>query len=176
MNNTGVKTVALLALFLLFLPVVSLAQGGYEYKYNISVANMEKGFPSNYVDDLFVDSAGFIWIATGGGGLCRFDGTELLTFSYATTPSVRSNFVRNVVQDGFNRLCGDAGGKVTKNPEAFWPRDFFKLCAARLLPLWEGRPCSFGSRCQSPRYLPGWGQSLYRCCPGRPLFPGSPGG
>lgn len=110
MNNPGVKTVALLALFLLFMPVVSLAQGGYEDKYNISVANMEKGFPSNYVDDLFVDSAGFLWIATGGGGLCRFDGTELLTFSYATTPSVRSNFVRNVVQDGFNRLWVSSEG------------------------------------------------------------------
>jgi len=77
MNNPGVKTVALLALFLLFLPVVSLAQGGYEDKYNISVANMEKGFP---------------------------------TFSYATTPSVRSNFVRNVVQDGFNRLWVSSEG------------------------------------------------------------------
>ncbi|MEE3376541.1 MAG: two-component regulator propeller domain-containing protein [Candidatus Cryptobacteroides sp.] len=110
MKNPGVKTVALLALFLLFTPVVSLAQGGYEDKYNISVANMEKGFPSNYVDDLFVDSAGFLWIATGGGGLCRFDGTELLSFSYTTTPSVRSNFVRNVVQDGFNRLWVSSEG------------------------------------------------------------------
>lgn len=110
MNNPGVKTVALSTLFLLFLPLASLAQGGYEDKYNISVANMEKGFPSNYVDDLFVDSAGFLWIATGGGGLCRFDGTELLTFSYATTPSVRSNFVRNVVQDGFNRLWVSSEG------------------------------------------------------------------
>lgn len=104
MNNPGVKTVALSTLFLLLLPLLAVAQSDFEDKYNISVANMEKGFPSNYVDDLFVDSAGFLWIATGGGGLCRFDGTELLTFSYATTPSVRSNFVRNVVQDGFNRL------------------------------------------------------------------------
>ena len=85
-------------------PVVSEAQGGFEDKYNISVANMEKGLPSNYVDDLFVDSAGFLWIATGGGGLCRYDGSELLTFSYTTSPSVKSNFVRNVVEDGFNRL------------------------------------------------------------------------
>ena len=104
MNNPGVKTVALSALLLLLVPVNSAAQCGYEDKYNISVANMEDGLPSNYVDDLFVDSAGFLWIATGGGGLCRFDGTELLTFSYTTVPSVKSNFVRNVVQDGFNRL------------------------------------------------------------------------
>lgn len=104
MNNTGVKTVALSTLILLLLPVLSAAQNGFEDKYNISVENMEKGLPSNYVDDLFVDSAGFLWIATGGGGLCRYDGSELLTFSYTTTPSVKSNFVRNVVQDGFERL------------------------------------------------------------------------
>ena len=104
MNNTGVKTVALSTVFLFLLPVLSAAQNGFEDKYNISVENMEKGLPSNYVDDLFVDSAGFLWIATGGGGLCRYDGSELLTFSYTTTPSVKSNFVRNVVQDGFERL------------------------------------------------------------------------
>ena len=104
MNNPGVKTVALSTLLFFLVPVVSEAQGGFEDKYNISVANMEKGLPSNYVDDLFVDSAGFLWIATGGGGLCRYDGSELLTFSYTTSPSVKSNFVRNVVEDGFNRL------------------------------------------------------------------------
>ena len=110
MNNTGVKTVALSMLLLLLQPVVSMAQAGFEDKYNISVSNMDNGLPSNFVDDLFVDSAGFLWIATGGGGLCRFDGTEQLTFSYATTPSVRSNFVRNVVQDGFNRLWVSSEG------------------------------------------------------------------
>lgn len=104
MNNPGVKTVALSTLLLLVVPAFSAAQSGFEDKYNISVANMENGLPSNYVDDLFVDGAGFLWIATGGGGLCRYDGSELLTFSYTTTPSVKSNFVRNVVQDGFNRL------------------------------------------------------------------------
>lgn len=104
MNNTGVKTVALSMLFLLLLPVVSVAQAGLEDKYNISVSNIDKGLPSNFVDDLFIDSAGFLWIATGGGGLCRYDGSELITFSYTTSPSVKSNFVRNVVEDGFNRL------------------------------------------------------------------------
>ncbi len=104
MNNTGVKSIALSALFLLLVPALSAAQGDFEDKYSISVVNMEKGMPSNYVDDLFIDSAGFLWIATGGGGLCRFDGSEQLCFSYSTVPSVKSNFVRTVAEDGFNRL------------------------------------------------------------------------
>lgn len=80
------------------------AQTLSDSKYNISVVNMEKGLPANYVDDLYIDWAGFLWVATGGGGLCRYDGSELITFSFSTEPSVKSNFVRKVVEDRFNRL------------------------------------------------------------------------
>ncbi|MBE6253647.1 MAG: helix-turn-helix domain-containing protein [Bacteroidales bacterium] len=103
MNNRGVKSVAL-SVLLLAANLCLTAQPLYEDKYNISVVNMEKGLPANYVDDLYVDWAGFLWVATGGGGLCRYDGSELLTFSFSTTPSVKSNFVRKVVEDRFNRL------------------------------------------------------------------------
>lgn len=94
MTNTGVKSIALSVLLLLLLPAVSGARPGFEDKYTISVSNMDSGLPSNFVYDLYIDSAGFLWIATGGGGLCRFDGSEFLTFSYTTYPSVKSNFVR----------------------------------------------------------------------------------
>ena len=65
---------------------------------------MKDGLPANYVDDILVDRAGFLWVATSGGGLCRYDGSELLTFSLNTTPSVKSQFVRNIVEDRFNHL------------------------------------------------------------------------
>jgi len=104
MNNTSVKTVAASVLFLFLLPAWSAAQERFEDKYNVYVFNMENGLPGNFVDDLFVDKAGFLWIATGGGGLCRYDGSELLTFSNTTDPPVKSNFVRNVVEDDFSRL------------------------------------------------------------------------
>ncbi len=104
MNNTGVKIVVL-SILLPLLPAVSFAaQQGFEDKYTISIVNMEDGMPGNYIDDLYVDSAGFLWISTAGGGLCRYDGSETLGFSFSSNPPLKSTFVRNVTEDRFNRL------------------------------------------------------------------------
>ena len=66
--------------------------------------NMGDGLPANYVDDIFRDDAGLVWIATSGGGLCRYDGYSFLTFSANSQPHLKSNFVRVVAQDRFRRL------------------------------------------------------------------------
>ena len=101
MNGTGVKFIV----WFLFLSVFSLkAQDSFEGRYLVRELDMEQGLPCSFVDDVTVDSAGFLWVATSGGGLCRNDGYELLTFNTSTDPALRSNFIRSVVEDSFHRL------------------------------------------------------------------------
>ena len=57
--------------------------------------SMDDGLPVNFVEDILMDSSGFLWLATSGGGLCRYDGYDFLAFSTNTSVSVRNNFVRS---------------------------------------------------------------------------------
>ena len=105
MNFRGVKScgVALaLQLGLSLCPV--LAQDRFEDGYLMSTLSMENGLPCNFIDDVCLDDAGFLWLATSGGGLCRFDGYDLLTFGATSTVPLQSNFIRNVCEDRFHRL------------------------------------------------------------------------
>ena len=104
MNFEGVKSCALaLALAATaFLP--ALAQDRFEDGYLRSTLSMENGLPCNFIDDICQDSAGFLWLATSGGGLCRFDGYDLLPFGATSAVPLKSNFVRNLCEDGFHRL------------------------------------------------------------------------
>ena len=103
MNINGVKLYGVLSCLLsVFLP--TYGQNNYKNRYipyEIDVAN---GLPSSYVDDTYVDSDGFLWIATSGGGLCRYDGYELTVFNRFSNPSVKSNFVRSLAEDRLHRL------------------------------------------------------------------------
>ena len=81
------------------------AQGGMPSRYNVGYLNMAAGMPSNYVDDIFQDSFGFVWISTHGGGLVRYDGYRFVNFGLGTTGvGLRSNSCRNVYEDHFRRL------------------------------------------------------------------------
>ena len=106
MNSAGVKLLKSFAvaalLFLAGMPVG--AQGPLGERYLLRELDMEQGLPCSFVDDVCVDGTGFLWLATSGGGLCRYDGYELLTFNVSTDPALGSNFIRNVVEDRFHRL------------------------------------------------------------------------
>ena len=43
-------------------------------RYNVSILDMSSGLPHNWVNSVYEDSRGFIWVATYGGGLVRYDG------------------------------------------------------------------------------------------------------
>ena len=104
MNFRGVKSCGLAIVLLGASLFPARAQARFEDGYLRSTLSMENGLPCNFIDDVCQDSAGFLWLATSGGGLCRFDGYDLLTFSATSGTSLKSNFVRNVCEDRFHRL------------------------------------------------------------------------
>lgn len=76
--------------------------------------DVSDNLPNDFVDDVFQDSFGFMWIATSGGGLCRYDGYEMIVFSTNSETKINNNFVRNVAEDAFHRLwvCTEGGFSV----------------------------------------------------------------
>ena len=95
---------------MLFIPLMSgrgmncVAQGSFAGSHLSKFIGISDGLPSNFVDDIMFDDAGFMWIATSGGGLCRYDGYEFIVMATEMEYELKSNFVRNVVEDGFHRL------------------------------------------------------------------------
>lgn len=72
--------------------------------HNVTRINMKSGLSHNFVEDIFRDSKGFVWIATSGS-LARYDGYEFLNFTpNSPTHSIKSSFVRKVTEDKFGRL------------------------------------------------------------------------
>lgn len=65
---------------------------------------MKEGLPGNFVDDICEDGNGFIWFATGGSGLVRYDGYSFVTFDCSNTPVLRSNFIHVLSADRNGRL------------------------------------------------------------------------
>ncbi|NLO71016.1 MAG: response regulator [Porphyromonadaceae bacterium] len=95
--------------FLLFgfllLSTTSIGQNSIESKYIFNTISVAEQLPHNFIDDIYKDSHGFIWISTGGGGLVRYDGYEFLTLNVNSSPIyLKSNYVRQVCEDNFNRL------------------------------------------------------------------------
>jgi len=86
------------------LPAAVPSGGPFSLEYLAGFISMDDGLPSNFVDDVFMDSSGFLWVGTSGGGLCRYDGYGILPFSTNTDVSLRNNFIRRVVEDPWQRL------------------------------------------------------------------------
>lgn len=81
------------------------AQERFTERYNVSYITMDDGLPHNFIDDIYKDTRGFLWISTAGGGLSRYDGYEFIHFNPNTFHcKLKSNFIRNVYEDTFQRL------------------------------------------------------------------------
>ena len=72
------------------------AQERFADRYNITYVTMNEGLPHNFIDDLYKDSRGFLWISTAGGGVSRYDGYEFVNYN-PNTPNckLKSNFIIN---------------------------------------------------------------------------------
>ena len=81
-------------------------------RYNITHLTIDDGLPHNLVDDLLKDSQGFLWVATRGEGLVRYDGYEFISFNMGSSSvKLRSNFIQKLTEDYYHRLwiVSDAG-------------------------------------------------------------------
>lgn len=89
---------------------------------NISAQNfyfkklfINEGLPQSQVYSLIQDDIGFVWVGTGGGGVCRFDGNTFQT--YTVDNGISSSIVQAMFQDskkniwigtyegGLNKFC-----------------------------------------------------------------------
>lgn len=81
------------------------SQNNIASQYIFSTISIDEGLPRNFVDDIFKDSHGFLWISTQGGGLSRYDGYEFVSFNVNSKPaSLKSNFIRRACEDNYSRL------------------------------------------------------------------------
>lgn len=71
------------------------------------VFSQAEGAPSNWVQDLFIDSRGRLWIASDNDGLWRLDDTDSERFEfvkYTTANGLTSNSTASVTEDSFGRI------------------------------------------------------------------------
>lgn len=81
------------------------AQDSFFSRYNVTYVTMNNGLMHNFIDDIYKDSGGFLWVSTAGGGLSRYDGYEFLHFNTNTARcKLKSNFIIEVCEDNFDRL------------------------------------------------------------------------
>ena len=69
-------------------------------RYNLSFLDLSNGLPHNNVSSLFTDSEGFLWVATYGGGVVRYDGYGMMQ----PMLGLKSNSCKSVTEDRFKRL------------------------------------------------------------------------
>ena len=95
MNRFVVVVVSLL------LSLASHASGNIlTERYNLTYLDLGNGLPHNNVRDIFQDSNGFLWIATYGGGLVRYDGYGVKELRL----ELNSKSCRSITEDRFKRL------------------------------------------------------------------------
>lgn len=88
----------------LILPLYIHAQNLSKDNCNITYITMENGLLHNYIDDIYEDKRGFVWVSTGSG-LSRYDGYTFINYNMGTSPiRLKGNFVHKICEDRFNRL------------------------------------------------------------------------
>ena len=74
MRRTWILFIALWSVIVSMAQTVMLTE-----RYNVSYIDLKSGLPHNNVSAVFVDSNGFLWVGTYGGGLVRYDGYGMMT-------------------------------------------------------------------------------------------------
>lgn len=75
----------------------SLSFYGISQQFHFKQYSLAEGLSRSGVYDVLQDRNGFIWVATEGGGLCKFDGENFAT--YTRFNGLASEKVRNIFQD-----------------------------------------------------------------------------
>tara|TARA_R100001143_G_scaffold63545_1_gene71669 strand:+ start:86841 stop:89855 length:3015 start_codon:yes stop_codon:yes gene_type:complete len=78
------------------------AETGYSQAYNFSIYSVNEGLPHAQISDVIETSDGFMWIATSGAGVSKFDGHEFTT--YDINHGLKDDFVNVVYEDSKKRI------------------------------------------------------------------------
>ena len=104
MTNKGTmkRKLALVTVLLAF--VTAWAQAQLLERYNVTSLDLSSGLPHNNVNDIFVDSQGFVWVSSYGGGAVRYDGYTLMAPSLTPLRGTISNSCKGFAEDRHQRL------------------------------------------------------------------------
>ena len=103
--NSHLKHIILLLIVFCLKNNSAIADANLLTKYNISYITINEGLSCNFIEDIYKDSRGFLWISTAGGGIVRYDGYEFITYDINTESApLKSNFTSMICEDDFNRL------------------------------------------------------------------------
>ena len=68
-------------LILLCMGVRANANGSlWRESQKFSTMGINEGLPHNFVEDILKDNKGFLWFALYGGGVCRYDSYQFISF------------------------------------------------------------------------------------------------
>lgn len=73
-------------------------------QYSFSSITIKDGLPHNFIDDIYKDSQGFLWLSTHNG-LSRYDGSNFVNYNInSKVVRLRTNFIKQVCEDNYYRL------------------------------------------------------------------------
>lgn len=82
----------------------SAAQNVLTEHYQMTCLDLSTGLPNNHVNQFFVDSKGFVWISTYGGGAVRYDGFSFMTTALVNPQEWSSTSCKSITEDSHHRL------------------------------------------------------------------------
>ena len=104
---------------IILMSIASWASQGQTTKYY----STDKGLSSSFINKLYQDKKGFIWIATENG-LNKFDGTKFLVYNkiQGDSTSLKSNYVRTLFEDSAGNFwigCMNGLMKFNRDTETY---------------------------------------------------------
>lgn len=72
--------------------------------HQMTTLDLSVGLPHNNVNQFYVDSQGFVWISTYGGGAVRYDGFSFMSVALTNPQGFSSNSCKRITEDRFHRL------------------------------------------------------------------------
>lgn len=107
-----IRTIILISSLLSSLMARAERENIFPDAFSIATVDMKDGLPHNFIEDMFQDSEGFMWISTPTG-LSRYDGYEFVTFTpNSLTHNIKSAFPQKAEEDGFGRLWVASEGGI----------------------------------------------------------------
>lgn len=103
---------------------------GYDFKFenrekqyggllNFHQYTVDDGLSQSQVNDIFEDSRGYLWFATQGGGICRFDGSKF--YQYEEKDGIAGQIVNCIAEDQEGKMWFGStwGGLTSYNGRVF---------------------------------------------------------